>query len=186
MRIQKVAPTGVERFFGEDEIIVSKTDSRGVITYANDVFQRVAGYSERELMRQPHNLIRHPDMPQCVFRYLWQTIAAGNEIFAYVVNQARNGDHYWVFAHVTPSFDRSGKIIGYHSNRRLPGREAVRRIQPIYAALLAEERKHSNPESGINAAMAMLVAHLQAAGMDYDQFVFSLEALEQEEPACTP
>lgn len=182
MRILKVRPTGVERFFGEDDIIVSKTDSRGIITYANDVFQQVSGYSEAELMGQPHNMIRHPEMPQCVFRLLWQTIAAGNEIFAYVVNQARNGDHYWVFAHVTPTFDEQGKVIGYHSNRRLPSREAVARIEPIYALLLAEERRHGNSEDAMRAATAILVGHLQKLGMDYEQFVFSLDA---EEALCS-
>lgn len=182
MRIQRVKPTGVECFFGEDEIIVSKTDARGIITYANDVFQRVAGYGEEELLGQPHNLIRHPEMPQCVFRYLWLTIAAGREIFAYVVNQARNGDHYWVFAHVTPTFDSAGRISGYHSNRRVPCREAVEKIRPVYALLLAEERKHANPEEGMRAALDLLVSQLNGLGMEYDEFVFSLEAQEQ---ACT-
>lgn len=178
MRIQRAKPSGVERFFGEDEIIVSKTDSRGIITYANDVFQRVSGYSERELLGQPHNLIRHPEMPASVFRYLWQTIAGGSEIFAYVVNQARNGDHYWVLAHVTPTFDREGRITGYHSNRRVPSREAVAAIVPIYAALLGEEQRHANPEDGMKAALALLEATLHKAGVDYEQFVFSLEPAE--------
>jgi PAS domain S-box-containing protein len=181
MRHLKVRPTGVERFFGDDEIIVSKTDSRGIITYANDVFQRVAGYSERELLGQPHNLIRHPDMPQSVFRYLWQTIAAGQEIFAYVVNQSRNGDHYWVLAHVTPTFDASGRIIGYHSNRRVPDRSAVRAVEPVYAAMLAEERRAGNADQGMKAALGLLSAELQKLGMDYEQFVFSLA---KEEAAC--
>jgi PAS domain S-box-containing protein len=181
MRILKVRPTGVERFFGEDDIIVSKTDPRGIITYANDVFQRVSGYSEAELLGQPHNLIRHPEMPMCVFRVLWQTIAAGKEIFAYVVNQAKNGDHYWVFAHVTPTFDRSGRIVGYHSNRRPPSPSAVANIKPIYAALLAEERKHANSEQAIEAGLHLLARTLEEKGLGYEEFVFSLE---QEEVSC--
>lgn len=184
MRILKTPPSGMETFFGEDEIIVSKTDARGIITYANDVFQKVAGYSEDELLGQPHNLIRHPDMPQCVFRLLWQTIAAGKEIFAYVVNQARNGDHYWVFAHVTPTFDATGRIIGYHSNRRLPDRGAVQQIAPIYALLRAEEQKHSNSEDGMKAATSILLSFLKDKGMDYDEFVFSLDCRTAEEEAC--
>lgn len=181
MRVLKVRPTGIERFFGEDDIIVSKTDSRGIITYANDIFQQVSGFTEEELLGQPHNLIRHPEMPQCVFRLLWETIAAGQEIFAYVVNQSKNGDHYWVLAHVTPTFDERGRVIGYHSNRRVPGRSAIAAVQPIYAALLAEERKARDPESGIQAATALLLAQLAQAGVDYEQFVFSLA---QEEVAC--
>ena len=110
--------TGVERTFGDDEIIVSKTDTKGRITYANRVFQQVAGYTEDELLGKAHSIVRHPDMPRCVFKFLWDTIGAGNEVFAYVLNKAKNGDHYWVFAHVTPTFDDHGRIISYHSNRR--------------------------------------------------------------------
>ena len=103
-----VRPTGIERFFEEDEIIVSKTDPKGVITYANRVFLRIAQYEEEEILGAAHNIIRHPDMPQCIFDLLWKTIASGQEIFAYVKNMAKNGDHYWVFAHVTPTFDSAG------------------------------------------------------------------------------
>jgi PAS domain S-box-containing protein len=174
MRMQVQRPTGVECFFGEDEIIVSKTDARGIITYANDVFQRVSGYTEKELLGAPHNLIRHPGMPQCVFRFLWETIQAGKEIFAYVVNQAKNGDHYWVFAHVTPSFDSSGAIIGYHSNRRVPSRAAIAAVEPIYEALLAEERQHRNAEEGMKAGLDLLLRTLASKNIDYEQFVFSL------------
>ena len=120
MRVSHVRPTGVERTFGEDEIIVSKTDAKGIIRYANGVFLRVSGYEEADVLGQPHNIIRHPEMPRCIFRLLWDTIASGEEIFAYVLNLAADGAHYWVFAHVTPSFGPRGEIIGYHSNRRLP------------------------------------------------------------------
>ena len=122
-----VRPTGVERTFGQDEIIVSKTDLKGRITYANRVFLQVAGYTEREVLGAPHSLIRHPDMPRSVFQLLWDTIQGGREVFAYVVNLAKNGDHYWVLAHVTPTFDDAGKIVGYHSMRRLPARRLKRR-----------------------------------------------------------
>ena len=95
---KNVTLTGVERFFDDDEIIVSKTDLKGIITYGNSVFYRLAGYTEKELIGVNHNVIRHPDMPRAVFKLLWDTLAEGREIFAYVVNRAKNGDHYWVFA----------------------------------------------------------------------------------------
>lgn len=117
--------TGVEKSFGKDEIIVSKTDLKGRITYVNRVFMSVAGYEEDELLGEPHSLIRHPDMPRCVFKLLWDTIQAKNEIFAYVINRCKNGDHYWVHAHVTPNFDAQGAVVGYHSNRRVPDRRIV-------------------------------------------------------------
>ena len=99
-----MSPSNRESPFDENEIIVSKTDTRGRITYANDVFSRVSRFGVAELLGAPHSIIRHPDMPRCVFKLLWDTIQAKQEIFAYVVNMAKNGDHYWVFAHVTPSF----------------------------------------------------------------------------------
>ncbi|HMO11052.1 MAG TPA: PAS domain-containing protein, partial [Actinotalea sp.] len=117
MRPSSVMPTGVERTFGADEIIVSKTDPKGRITYANQVFLRVSGYREDEVVGQPHSIVRHPDMPRAVFALLWETIQAGREIFAYINNLAADGAHYWVFAHVTTS-RAGGALVGYHSNRR--------------------------------------------------------------------
>ena len=174
MRAPTLAPTGREVFFDDGEIIVSKTDLQGRITYANEVFVRVSGYSERELLGKPHNLIRHPHMPRAVFGLLWQTIAAGREIFAYVVNMARNGDHYWVLAHITPTFDAAGQVRNFHSNRRTPDRRAVDNIQDIYARLLAEEARHANPRQAIEASTALLSKLLSDAGKPYDEFVFSL------------
>jgi len=169
-----VRPTGVERTFGEDEIIVSKTDLKGRITYANRVFLRVAGYTEQEVLGAPHSVIRHPDMPRAVFQLLWDTIQDGREIFAYVVNLAKNGDHYWVLAHVTPTLDDGGKIIGYHSMRRKPARRAVEKAAGLYKVLRAEEAKHTNRAEGIAAATRVLVAQLAAAGVSYEEFAFSL------------
>ena len=168
------APTGREVRFGVNELIVSKTDLKGRITYANDVFERVSGYTAHDLIGAPHNLIRHPAMPRCVFNLLWDTIAKGDEVFAYVLNLARNGDEYWVFAHVTPSYDPHGVHVGYHSNRRVPHDDAIARIKPIYAALCAEEKKFANPKDAIHASTALLVKQLHTLGMDYSQFVFSL------------
>ena len=172
----KIQPTGEEARFGDDELIVSKTDLRGVITYANTVFQRISGYSEAELIGQPHNIIRHPDMPACVFKLLWDTLATGNEIFAYVLNLARDGRHYWVFAHVTPSFDERGKIIGYHSNRRVPYPDALPKVEALYAELLALERRHATREAGMKAALGVVGERLVRLNLTYSQFVFSLSA----------
>ena len=166
--------TGVERFFGDNQIIVSKTDLKGKITYANEVFLRVAQFTEEEVLGQPHNIIRHPDMPACVFKLLWDTIQDGREIFAYVVNRTKCGDHYWVFAHVTPSLDEAGKIIGYHSSRRRPEARVVKQVQGIYKVLLDEEKRHRNAKEAMAASTSILVAHLEQAGVGYDEFMFSL------------
>ncbi len=170
----ETATTGVERFFGDDEIIVSKTDLKGRMTYVNRVFMSIAGYREDELLGQPHSMIRHPEMPRCVFKLLWDTVQSGREIFAYVINRCKNGDHYWVFAHVTPSFDDAGNIVGYHSNRRVPERDVVEgTIVPLYRALLAKEREHSNRKEGLAASDRMLAEILSEKGVAYDEWVFS-------------
>ncbi len=173
---QAVQPTGNERFFGEDQLIVSKTDTRGRITYANDVFLHIASYTEAEVLGQPHSLIRHPDMPRAVFKLLWETLESGNELFAYVKNMAKNGDHYWVFAHVTPTFDRSGRIIGYHSNRRTPDRGGVQQIAEVYALLRKTEQSHSDARAGLQAGYAQLMHLLKERNLTYEQFAFSLAA----------
>ena len=174
MARRDVPLTGVERFFEPDEVIVSKTDLKGRITYANCVFQRVAGYTEEELLGVPHSIVRHPDMPRCVFKLLWDTLGAGQEIFAYVVNRAKNGDHYWVFAHVTPSYDTNGTIVGYHSSRRVPERSAIDKVIPLYRTLLEIEESHPDRKQGMDAAFNTVVALLKEKGIGYDEFVFSL------------
>ncbi len=169
-----ISPTGRERILGNDELIVSKTDLQGRITYANKTFQRIASYTESELLGAPHSIVRHPDMPRSVFRLLWDTIQSGHEIFAYVVNMAKTGDHYWVFAHVTASFDARGNIVGYHSNRRAPERAAIEKAHALYQTILAEERRHSNPQRQVEAGVALVQKVLSDAHITYDEFVFSL------------
>jgi PAS domain S-box-containing protein len=176
MRATTVRPTGEERRFGHDEIIVSKTDTRGILTYTNDVFLRVSAYTEDELIGKPHNVIRHPEMPRAVFKLLWDTIQHGDEIFAYVLNLASDGAHYWVLAHVTPTFASDGTVLGYHSNRRLPEPDAVREVQSLYRALLDEERKHAHAPDAIKASMRVLEDTLEGLGLTYEEWVWDVTA----------
>ncbi|MGV8996381.1 MAG: PAS domain-containing protein [Parvibaculaceae bacterium] len=169
-----IKPTGVESPFNDDEIIVSKTDLKGHLTYVNDVFLRVSGYSVKDLIGQPHSIIRHPDMPRCIFKLLWDTISAKGEIFAYVVNLASNGDHYWVLAHITPSFDAHGNVVGYHSNRRKTDPDKVEKIIALYADLRARENDIRNRKDGMMAAHAHFTDSLNARGVGYDEFVLTL------------
>lgn len=170
----QIAPTNREVRFGEEEIIVSKTDTKGRLTYVNRLFMTISGYEERELLGQPHNIIRHPDMPKSVFACLWESIAAGREIFAYVKNMTKTGDHYWVMAHVTPTFGTDGSIKGYHSNRRTADRQALARIEPLYAELCAAETRHANARESVAAGTAALTDALRSAGREYDEFVLTL------------
>jgi len=168
--------TGVERFFDKSEIIVSKTDLKGHMTYVNKTFMEIADYNEKELIGSPHSMIRHPHMPRAVFKLLWDTIISGKEIFAYVINRTKFGDYYWVMAHVTPSYDMSESIDGYHSNRRVPNPTTVKNIiEPLYKNLYAEENKHANAKEGMNSSFNMLLQILKNKGVAYDEFIFSLQ-----------
>ncbi len=169
-----VTPIDKEVTFGTEQIIVSKTDLKGVITYANKVFSDVCGFQPSELIGKPHSIIRHPEFPGGVFKLLWDTIQADQEIFAYVKNMAKDGSFYWVLAHVSPVHDFDGNIVGYHSSRRCPSREAIAEIEPLYAQMLAEERKHSRKIDAAAASLDLVVGILTEAGITYDQFVWDL------------
>jgi PAS domain S-box-containing protein len=166
--------TGRERTFPEDELIVSKTDKTGRLTYVNDVFLTVSGYTESEVIGQPHNIVRHPDTPRCLFKLMWDKLAAGEEVFVYINNRAKNGDHYWVFAHVTPDIGPDGSIAGYHSNRRVPRRAVIDKLRPLYQRLLQSERAHGNAKEGLDASSRLLNEFLAGEGKIYDEFILDL------------
>jgi PAS domain S-box-containing protein len=173
--MRKIIPTSVEVFFDAADIIVSKTDLKGRITYANKTFCDIAGYAPHELMGQPHSILRHPDMPRSVFKLLWDAIGSGREVFAYVKNITKAGDFYWVFAHVTPSFDAEKRITGYHSNRRVVDRRVLESaIIPLYAQVLAKEREHVNGKESLARGFQFLGDFVRSRNMDYDELVFSL------------
>lgn len=155
--------------FKEDEILVSKTDTKGRITYGNGLFLKLAGYSEKELLGAPHSIIRHPEMPKIVFKLLWETLHKGKEIYAYVLNRAKNGDYYWVFANVTPSYDTSGNVIGYYSVRRKPSKKALDIIKPLYQQLLNAEKS-----GGMAASEKIFLDLLAKNGGRYDKFILSI------------
>jgi PAS domain S-box-containing protein len=169
-----LAIAGRERVMDDDDIIVSKTNPKGHIVYANDVFLDIADFSLGDVLGKPHALVRNAAMPRCVFRLLWETIQSGREIFAYVVNRTKGGDHYWVLAHVTPSRDEAGNVTGYHSNRRKPNPAAIAQISALYEVLLAEEDRYASRKEGLEASYRLLQGLLEEKGVDYDRFVLSL------------
>jgi len=126
--------TGREHRYPDDIHIVSTTDTKGRITSANEDFCRVAGFSEQELLKKAHNIVRHPDMPPAAFKDLWDTIKKGKAWMGVVKNRCKNGDHYWVNAFITPIFEK-GQITGYQSVRVAPERVWVRRAERLYRAL---------------------------------------------------
>jgi PAS domain S-box-containing protein len=168
-----VTPTTHEIVMDDGDFIVSKTDLKGRITYANRIFIKMAGYAEDELLNVQHNIIRHPDMPRGVFQLLWNVIEAGDECFAYVKNMAKNGDFYWVFANVTSDRDANGKPIGYFSVRRKPSRAGIEAITPVYQEMLRIEQQ-AGPASAANASLNWLVDVLKSKGTCYEEFIHSL------------
>lgn len=132
--------TQKEYEFADGETLVSATDLSSRITYCNSAFIRISGFHNEELLGQPHNIIRHPDMPQEAYRDMWQTIQDGQPWSAIVKNRRKNGDHYWVVANVTPILDQ-GKPVGYLSVRTKPTREQVKTAEALYARMRLEKEQ---------------------------------------------
>lgn len=126
--------TGTEKKLDDSLVILSTTNIKGQISYTNQDFIDVSGFSETELMKKAHNIVRHPDMPAEAFQDLWDTIKGGKTWLGIVKNRCKNGDHYWVHAIVTPIV-RGGKIVEYQSLRYKPARERIGRAESIYKCM---------------------------------------------------
>ena len=165
----KITPKNNEVFFDKSTILVSKTDTKGVISYGNQEFLKIVGLPEKDVIGQPHNLVRHPDMPRVIFKMLWEYLKDKREIHAYVKNLVADGSYYWVLANVTPSFDTKGSVVGYHSARRCPSKEALSIIEPLYKELIRIEK-----QQGLQASESYLKNILNEKGMEYDEFILSI------------
>lgn len=133
--------TSQEYTLRDDQLIVSKTDLKGRITYVNRDFLEISGYTEQELIGEPHNILRHPDMPAEAFEDLWRTLKEGRPWTGYVKNRCKNGDYYWVLANAAPIVE-NGKTTGYISVRRKASAEAVAAHEAAYK--LFKEKKQGN------------------------------------------
>ncbi len=118
----------------DDLYLLSQTDEKGIITYVSQSFCKVAGYEEKELMGQPHNIVRHPDMPRTAFKMLWDAVQTKGFWTGIVKNAVKGGGYYWVYATVLRSVDKSGKI-SYVSIRTKPSREDIKKAEELYATL---------------------------------------------------
>lgn len=168
-----ITPTNNEHKMGPDDFIVSKTDLKGRITYSNRIFMQMAQYAESDLLGVQHNIIRHPDMPRGVFRFLWNTLQQNHEFFGFVKNLCANGDYYWVFANVTPDFAPDGQVKGYYSVRRQPPESAIQAVTPLYAEMLAIE-KRAGPKEGPDKSIAYLQQFLADNNTSYRDLALSL------------
>ncbi|MFN3861393.1 MAG: PAS domain-containing protein, partial [Roseateles sp.] len=161
--------------FPAGQVLVSVTDPQGRITWCNPAFVAVSGYAEAELLGQPHNIVRHPDMPEEAFRDLWATVESGHPWQGLVKNRRKNGDHYWVLANATPVF-AGERIVGYMSVRSAPTREQVQAAEALYAQMreqAARGRQRLALRGGqvvrrdaLGRAVQALAAAWRAGGLD--------------------
>lgn len=132
--MQRPIPTDEELLY-DGGVMITETDLRGHITFANRKFVEMSGYSKVELLGRPHNIVRHPDMPACCFENMWDTIRRGDTWKGYVKNLRKDGAHYWVVVYVSPKCDATGRSIGYIAARKLPAPETLETVKSRYSEL---------------------------------------------------
>jgi PAS domain S-box-containing protein len=166
----KAYPTNKEIKLSSTKFIVSKTDPKGIITYANEYFCEVSGFKEYELVGSPHNIVRHPDMPKAVFYLLWKHIKHGVNISAVVKNMAKNGDHYWVVTDFEIRRSRTtGEISQYVAFRNAISKKVLKEIEPLYAKMLEIEKA-----DGMEESVAYLERYLEGKRLNYNQYIEQL------------
>jgi len=129
-----------EEYTFQKGIIVSSTDIKGIITYANRKFCEIAGYDRKVLVGKNHNIIRHPDMPKAAFQEVWDTLKSGKSWSGLVKNLRKDGKYYWVYSHITP-IENEGILTGYTAARRPASASEVEEVIPVYQQLLEQENK---------------------------------------------
>jgi PAS domain S-box-containing protein len=171
-RITRPSPSDREVDWNKAKVLLSKTDTKGTILYANEAFIDVSGYDEFELIGQPHNVIRHPDMPKVIFKFLWDSIKANQNIHAIIKNMSKTGRYYWVITDFKIISDTDGEIVGYFGTRKsVPEDVIIKFIEPLYKKLL-----HIEEASGIHASEEYLVGFLEERNKSYMEYVDHLVA----------
>jgi len=153
--MSRPVPTDNEIAVTPVDIVVSKADEDGDIIYANPIFYKLSGYSKKELTNAPHSILRHPDMPKVVFKYLWDELKKGNEVNAFVKNMTKDGSFYWVIAYVRPAVNPDGSLRNYVSTRKAMSPNARKVIEPLYKKLL-ELEETGGVEASEKALMEVL------------------------------
>ncbi|WP_297432104.1 PAS domain-containing protein [Sulfurimonas sp.] len=137
--MSKVIPKDKEYFF-DDNVIISQTDIKGIITYGNRVFFQVSGYKKDELIGQSHNILRHPDMPKEVFKKMWKAIQSGQAWNGLIKNLRKDGLYYWVETEILPVRDNNDEIIGYIAARKAASRKDIQEHEEIYQKMLETQK----------------------------------------------
>ncbi|MDO4228632.1 MAG: PAS domain-containing protein [Capnocytophaga sp.] len=168
--IVKPTPINKEVNWDKSKIIISETDSYGTITDVNDVFSEVFGYTISELIGQPHNVIRHPDMPKIVFKMLWDNLKQGNNFIGIVKNLAKSGEYYWVITDFEIRKDVMGNITHYIGKRKsVPTSVIENYVAPFYETLSKLERI-----GGMELSSRFFKNYLAKQGKDYLDFVIGI------------
>ena len=123
----------------ENRPVISKTDLKGIITYVNTPFCKLAGYEKDELIGKPHNIVRHPDMPKSIFKELWETIEKNQKWRGFIKNLRKDGKYYWIEAFIEPMFDENGNKVGYISASKPVSKEDKEKYENIYKELKEKE-----------------------------------------------
>lgn len=167
---ERPVPIDKEVSWDKTKTIMSKTDRFGTIEYANEVFIDVSGYEDYELMSQPHNIIRHPDMPKVIFKVLWDNLKKGNNYHAIVKNMAKSGRYYWVITDFDISKDEKGNIVNYFARRKAVPQEVItKHIEPLYKRLLQIETA-----SSMEASEKYLIGYLEEQNKTYVDFIMEI------------
>ena len=153
--MDKPTPTAIEKQLTPIDLIVSKSDEKGNITYVNPVFIKISGYSQASLLEKPHAILRHPDMPKAIFHYLWQNITEGSDVVAYVKNLCSDGSYYWVMATVKMAKNPDGSFRNYLSTRKAITPKAKEYITKLYQEILDVEKTQ-----GVEASYKMFADFL--------------------------
>lgn len=171
-RITRPTPSEREVDWNKNKVLLSKTDTKGTILYANEDFIDVSGYDEFELIGQPHNIIRHPDMPKVIFKFLWDSIKSSNNIHVIIKNMSKTGRYYWVITDFKIIADSDGEIVGYFGTRKsVPDDIIIKFIEPLYKKLL-----HIEEASGMLASEEYLIGFLEERKKTYMQYIDHLVA----------
>jgi PAS domain S-box-containing protein len=175
-RNSKPIPNNREILLDPSKIIMSKTNAKGIIEYANDYFMEISGYEQHDLMGEPHNVIRHPDMPKTIFKFLWDTIQKGENIHAIVKNMSKDGKYYWVLTNFEFKYNENNEIVSYYSRRKAAPKEAVIEIEKLYNTLKSIEQKQ-NMQVALNYFLGML----EEKKITYHQFIMKILGVTENE-----
>lgn len=166
-RINRPTPSDREVDWNKTKVLLSKTDIKGTILYANEAFIDVSGYDEHELIGQPHNVVRHPDMPKVIFKFLWDSIKSSENIHVVIKNMSKTGRYYWVVTDFKIIADGDGEIAGYFGTRKsVPEEIIVKFIEPLYKKLL-----HIEEVSGLGASEDYLIGFLEERKKTYMEYI---------------